>query len=80
MTGGEFKYALKEINKAIELNPNYAVAYNNKSIVLFKLKKYAEAIKAADKALELDPNNTAFIDNKNTLIKLTNKVNEEKDE
>ncbi|MCL5433959.1 MAG: tetratricopeptide repeat protein [Candidatus Marsarchaeota archaeon] len=79
LTNEEFEYALEEINKAIELNPNYAVAYNNKSIVLFKLKKYAEAIKAADKALELDPNNAAFIDNKNTLIKLTNKVNEEKD-
>ena len=73
LTDMEFEYALEEINKAIELNPDNAVAYSNKSIALFKLKKYAEAIKAADKALELDPNNTAFIDNKNTLIKLINK-------
>lgn len=77
---GEFEHALEEINKAIELNPNYAEAYNNKSIALFKLKKYTEAIKAADKALEIDPNNTTFIDNKTALIKLINMVkNNEKD-
>lgn len=77
LTDREFEYALEEINKAIELDPYNAEAYNNKSIALFKLKKYAEAIKAADKALELDPNNATFIDNKNALIRLINKAKSE---
>ena len=48
--------AIKDHDKAIELDPNYAMAYNNRGVAKADLKQYFEAIKDHDKAIELDPN------------------------
>lgn len=50
-----YEDALVLFEKAIELNPNLAVAWNNRSRVLRELKRYAEAITSSDKAVALIP-------------------------
>lgn len=53
--GNRYENALKAIEKALEINPKYADAWNSKGIVLYKLGRYADAKKAYEKALELNP-------------------------
>jgi len=51
-------------DKATELNPEYAAAWNNKGIALFNQREYEEAIKAYDKAIELNPEDAYAWNNK----------------
>src|SRR5205823_6877728 len=53
---GENETALTAINRAIELNPNYAFAYAQRGIVLAYLNRPDEAIIAAERAIRLSPN------------------------
>ena len=53
---GRYDEAIEEYNKAIELNPNYAIAYARRGQAYFKLEKFDLAIPDLAKALELDPN------------------------
>ncbi len=48
--------SIEYLNKAIELNPNNAVAYNNLCVAFTLMKDYDKAIEAGTKAVELDPN------------------------
>ena len=50
--------AIKDYDKAIELNPNYSDAYNNRGVAKKNSGKYEEAIKDYNKAIELNPNNS----------------------
>jgi tetratricopeptide (TPR) repeat protein len=45
-------------DKSLEINSEYADAWNNKGVALDKLGKYEEAIKAYGKALEINQKNT----------------------
>ena len=47
--------ALEWYDKAIELDPKYAVAYKSKGNTLYKLHKYEEALEWYDKAIALNP-------------------------
>ncbi|MGM0588318.1 MAG: hypothetical protein ACQETE_07895 [Bacteroidota bacterium] len=49
--------ALIYINKAIRLNRDYALAYNNKVAILLEKKRYVDAISILDTFLELKPRN-----------------------
>jgi tetratricopeptide (TPR) repeat protein len=51
----EYELALKAYDKAIELKPDYAVAWSNRGFALDELGRYDEALKAYDKAIELKP-------------------------
>lgn len=53
--GNRYENALKAIEKALEIDPKYAEAWNSKGIVLYKIGKYEDALKAYDKALEINP-------------------------
>ncbi|MBF0278083.1 MAG: tetratricopeptide repeat protein [SAR324 cluster bacterium] len=53
---GKLDHALNYSNKALELNKNLPLAYNNRGTVLFKLKKYNQAIEDFDQAILLIPN------------------------
>ena len=49
--------------KAIELNPSYAIAYNNLGFTLNNVKRYGEAEAACRRAIELDPTSAAAYNN-----------------
>ena len=53
---GENETALAALDRAIELNPNYAFAYAQRGIVLTYLNRPDEAISAAERAIRLSPN------------------------
>jgi adenylate cyclase len=52
---GENEMALTAIDRAIELNPNYAHAYAQRGVVLAWLNRPDEAIAAAERAIRLSP-------------------------
>ena len=47
---------MEDYDKAIELDPNDAEAYNNRGNSYRDLGQYQRAIEDYDKAIELDPN------------------------
>ena len=53
---GKYEEAIKDYDKAIELNPNNGAFYNNRGVSKENLEEYNEALKDYKKALELDPN------------------------
>lgn len=55
MLKGDNEGAIAAYNKAISLNPNYAIAYMWKSLALTNLQKYEEAIGALRISQSLDP-------------------------
>jgi len=59
----DFDKAAELYRKAIELDPNYAAAYNNLGTALSDLKRYDEAEVAYRKAIELDPNDALTYNN-----------------
>lgn len=52
---GDYGKCIDEANKALELKPDFAAAYNNIGAASNKLKKYKEAREASLKAMQLDP-------------------------
>jgi hypothetical protein len=56
--------ALIQYDKAIQINPNYAEAYNNKGVILFECHQYQEALKQYDKAIELNQDYSSAYQNK----------------
>jgi Tfp pilus assembly protein PilF len=60
---GLWKEALYRWEKAVEIDPQYAAAYNNLAIAYEHEGMFEKARKAYDKALELDPKNTAIRQN-----------------
>lgn len=51
----KYEDAIQCLDKAIELNPIYFLAYYNKGLILQKLNCF-EALQCYDKAIELNPN------------------------
>ena len=47
--------AIADYTRAIELNPDYAMAYNNRGIAHLQKREYDKAIADYSKAIELDP-------------------------
>lgn len=50
------RQALSDLNKAIQLKPEYSEAYGNRGFVHYMAKDYSEAINDFDRAIELNPN------------------------
>jgi Tfp pilus assembly protein PilF len=51
----KYDEAIECYNKALEINPKYAEAWNNKGNAYFDMNKYDEAIECYNKALEINP-------------------------
>ena len=56
--------ALDLLNRAIELNPNDAINYNNRGVALYKLGRYQQAIKDFNRAIHFDPNDLYAYNNR----------------
>ncbi|MBW2576318.1 MAG: tetratricopeptide repeat protein [Deltaproteobacteria bacterium] len=54
----DYMKALDLLNKAIELNSEDAIDYNNRGTVFYKLGRYQRAIEDFNRAIHLDPNDT----------------------
>ena len=52
----EYEEAIEKYSEAIELNPNYEIAYYNRGLAKGNSKLYQEAISDFNKAIELNPN------------------------
>jgi len=52
---GDYQEAIKDYNKAIELNPKDAEAYYNRGLAKVKLGDYRGAIEDFNKAIEINP-------------------------
>ncbi len=55
---GKNMEALKDVDKAIEYNPNYSTAYIRRALIYEEFKMFDDAKSDLSKAKELDPNNT----------------------
>ena len=61
---GEYELALKSIEKAIELKPDYTDAWVNKNVLLGDLGRHELALISIEKAIELKPDYTDAWSNK----------------
>ena len=52
---GQYDQAIVYFNKAIEINPRYAEAYNSRGYVFRKRGQYEKAISDCNKAIEINP-------------------------
>jgi protein O-mannosyl-transferase len=76
----EYRKALDDYNKAIEINPKNAEAYNNKGVSLSNLKEFKEALSNYNKAIQFRPNyQDAYYNRANAYISLENPENAIKD-
>lgn len=51
-----YQAAISKYNEAINLNPNYAFAYNNRGLAYAKIQNYQQAISDYTQAINLNPN------------------------
>ena len=51
----KFQSAIEKYTQAVELNPNVAVYYANRSFAYMKTEAYGFAVADADKAVTVDP-------------------------
>ncbi len=65
---GEYHKAIECYDKAIELKPDDAGAYNNKGIALYGLGNYQQAIECYDKAIALKPDDASAYYNKGNAL------------
>src|SRR5947207_1423148 len=56
--------ALAAYQQALQLDPDYAKAYNNMGYVLNEIKRYEEALAAYEQAIRLNPNYAKAYNNK----------------
>ena len=61
---GRFEDAIENLNRAIQIEPNYAAAYNNRGIVFMQQGKYKEAISDFARAIEINDQDPAFFINR----------------
>jgi Flp pilus assembly protein TadD len=73
---GKCNKAIAALDKVIELDPQFAVAHNDKGVELFILGKREEAIAEFDKAIEVDPNYAEAYSDKALVLDVLDKYNE----
>ena len=64
----QYNSALADLNKSIELRPDYAEALNNRGVILSEYKRYNEAINDLNRAIKLAPNYPEAYNNRGTIL------------
>ncbi len=72
---GLWKEALFRWEKAVELDPNYAAAYNNLAVAYEHEGLFDKARQAYTKALALDPNNVSIKQNYDYFKEINDRAN-----
>lgn len=57
---GQLEAALEEYNKAIRLQPDDALPYNNRGAILHEMGRYEAALADSNQAIQLRPDNATF--------------------
>jgi superkiller protein 3 len=68
MNSGRTDEAIDHYQKALQINPNYAEAYNNLGNALFQTGRSNEAIDQYKKALEINPTKINTLENLATIF------------
>src|SRR5499427_9305047 len=76
---GLWREAIYRWEKAVELDPNYAAAYNDLAIAYEHEGQLEKARKAYEKALELDPNNSQVRQNYELFKEINDRTGSGKD-
>lgn len=61
----QYKECIDACNKALQLKPDYALAYNNICSAYIQMQDWAKAVEAGEKGLKIDPKNQMIIGNLN---------------
>ena len=67
---GDYEVALENVNKAIDLNPDFTEAYNSRGIIRGHFREYELALADFNKALTLEPNSPRTVQNINAVLEL----------
>jgi Flp pilus assembly protein TadD len=76
---GLWKEASRRFERATEVDPGYAPAWNNLGITCEQLGKFDDARKAYEKALEVDPGNTYIRSNYDLFREIYDRQNRRRD-
>ena len=72
---GQIESAIKAYSDAIELNPHYSAAYNNRGVVYVDIGEYNLAIRDFNMAIELNPNDFFAYNNRGNTYKYIGNIN-----
>ncbi len=61
---GRYDHAIEHYRKAIKINPNNVVAYNNRGLSYYYLRQYPQALSDYNKALEIDSSQAIVYNNR----------------
>ena len=53
---GQYNEAIVSLDQAIQIDPDYALAYNYRGLAYFRTKSFDKALTDFDKAIQLNPN------------------------
>jgi tetratricopeptide (TPR) repeat protein len=73
---GKYTEALKYYDYVLEIEPNYALAWNNKGVTLYKMGKPKEALTCLERALGINPNYADAWYNRGATLYSLNKYDE----
>jgi tetratricopeptide (TPR) repeat protein len=73
----EYEHALDDFSRAIEINPELSMAYNNRGAIYSEMEKYELAFSDFSRAIQLDNNALAY---RNRAIVRTHLISEERED
>jgi len=68
--------ALRDLKRALEMDPNSAPVHNNVGVVLGDMGLYEEALKEYSKAIDIDPNHIVALRNRGRRLEKLGRVKE----
>jgi lipoprotein NlpI len=52
---GKYELAVTDLNRALEMDPEYVLAYNGRGMAYLEMERYDEAVSDFETAISLDP-------------------------